>query len=321
MENNIIAIYALVKDKQLEELKKEFTSYEIKQKHELAEDDYSRIEIVYGWDNELSDRYTKGQLSALKWVQKETAGLDSLPLSLKENPRIIVSNVSGIHAVPIAENVFGYILGVARGLFQSKDYMNDKQWKKLELTGDLFSLKDKKILVMGTGSVGSQIGKVAKFYGMKTIGVNSNGREADYFDETLSIDNMTDVLKSIDFVVNTLPGTSSTRGIFDMDFFSKMNENSYYINVGRGDSVVESDLLIALKDQTIKAAYIDVATVEPLSMDSKLWELDNLLITPHTSGIVEHFREAIYPIFKENLVAYIDKGSIKKNEYNREKGY
>lgn len=318
---NIIAVYALIKDYQLEELVDKFNSYEIKQKHELTEEDFKRIEIVYGWDKELSDKYAEDALPTLKWVQKVTAGLDSLPQALRDNGEVIISNASGIHAIPISENVFAYMLGVARGMFQSKDYMKDKQWMKPELTGKLFSLADKVILVLGTGAVGSQIAKLAKFHGMKTIGVNSNGRTIEYFDKSVSTENVTEVLDSADFVVNTLPGTSQTKGIFNSEFFSKMNIKSYFINVGRGDSVIEQDLLDALTNNLIKGAYIDVAVQEPLPAESKLWEADNILITPHTSGIVEHFREAIYPIFKENLLNYTESGRVNLNEYNRSKGY
>lgn len=321
MKKPIIAVYGLIKDRQLEELKSIAQEYDVKTKSDIKEADYSLIQIVYGWDQNLTDKLTDNQLSSLKWIQKDTAGLDAIPLDIRESDNVLISNMSGIHAVPISENVIGYILGSARGIFSSVESKDYKKWKKQEITKEIFSLKDKKILIFGTGKIGQRIAKVSRFHEMHTFGVNSNGREIEFFEKVYDPKEVSKIIDSIDFVVNTMPRTPQTINLFNKNFFNKMKRESHFINVGRGESVNENDLVYALDNKIIRSAYIDVAEVEPIPESSSLWGAKNLVITPHTSGIVEHFRESTFPIFKENLISFLTTGSLKLNQYNRQKGY
>lgn len=91
---------------------------------------------------------------------------------------------------------------------------------------------------MGTGSIGSKIAKFAKFHGLKTLGTNSSGRDVDNFEETFDTNQLPNVIGSVNFIVNTLPGTSQTRVLYDKEFFKGMNQEGYFISVGRGDAVI-----------------------------------------------------------------------------------
>lgn len=318
MTKPILAVYAIIKDWQLKEITETAQEYEVKLKKDITEEDLSRIQIVYGWNKYLSEK--KDQLTQLRWIQKETAGLDSIPEEIRNNEHITISNMSGVHAVPITENVFGYIMSVARGIIAGIKSQQDKQWNK-DILSNMFSLKDKKILVYGTGAIGKEIARTAKFFQMTTLGVNSNGREITHYDQTYTMDDSLASLAEVDFVVNALPLTKVSKAYFNQVFFTKMKSSAYFINIGRGESVTNEDLLEALDKGQIAGAYLDVTAPEPLPEDSELWSGKNLVITPHVSGNVEHFREAIYPIFKENLDQYIQDKTIVINEYNRKKGY
>lgn len=318
MTKPILAVYAIIKDWQLKEITETAQEYEVKLKQDITEEDLSRIEIVYGWNKYLSEK--KDELTQLRWIQKETAGLDAIPEAVRNNEHITISNMSGVHAVPITENVFGYILSVARGIIAGIKSKQDKQWNK-DILSNMFSLKDKKILVYGTGAIGKEIARTAKFFQMTTLGVNSNGREITHYDQTYTMDDSLVSLGEVDFVVNALPLTKVSKAFFNQSFFSKMKSSAYFINIGRGESVTNEDLLEALDKEHLAGAYLDVTDPEPLPENSALWSGKNLVITPHVSGNVEHFREAIYPIFKENLDQYVQDKTIVINEYNRKKGY
>lgn len=314
----ILAVYALIKEWQLEELKQVAVNYEIKLQEDIRSADLARIEIVYGWNAFLSEN--KDKLKSLKWIQKDTAGLDSIPVSFRNNDQILISNMSGIHAVPITENVFGYIMSWARGIIPAIANQAHNEWDS-SISRDMFSLKDKSIIVYGAGSIGIEIARTAKYFGMKTYGVNSNGRSVEYFDQCFTMDTVVEVLSQATVVVNALPLTSTSKHYFNMTFFNNMNNKAIFINIGRGESVVDLDLQHALEEGFIQAAYIDVTSSEPLPVDSPLWTTKNLTITPHVSGIVEHFRDEIYPIFKVNLDSYLMDQTIVKNVYSRSKGY
>lgn len=314
----ILAVYALIKEWQLEELKQVAVNYEIKLQEDISSEDLARIEIVYGWNAFLSEN--KDKLRSLKWIQKDTAGLDSIPASIRNNDQILISNMSGIHAVPITENVFGYIMSWARGIIPAITNQAHNQWDS-SISTKMFSLKDKSIIVYGAGNIGIEIARTAKFFGMKTYGVNSNGRPVEYFDQCFTMDTIIEVLPQSTVVVNALPLTVISKHYFNETFFNNMNHKSLFINIGRGESVVDHDLQQALEEEVIQAAYIDVTSPEPLPEDSPLWQTKNLTITPHVSGIVEHFRDEIYPIFKDNLDQYLIDQTLVKNVYSRSKGY
>lgn len=318
MSKPIIAIYAITKEWQLEEIKDTAKGYVVKTKEEIHSEDIKNIEIVYGWSSQLNENESK--LSQLKWVQKDTAGLDAIPEDVRNNENILISNMSGVHAVPITENIFGYLLGVARGIIPGIKSQSNNQWDKHIMT-NMFSLKDKKILVYGTGAIGKEIARTSKFFEMKTYGVNSNGRSIQYFDNTYTMESSIEVLEEVDFVINALPLTKASKSYFDNNIFTVMKKSAYFINIGRGESVNDNDLMEVLEDDKIAGAYLDVTSPEPLPESSKLWQTKNLVITPHVSGNVEHFRDMIYPIFKENLDSYLENGTLVRNEYNKKKGY
>lgn len=314
----ILAVYALIKEWQLEELKKAAVNYEVKLKDDIKEEDLARIEIVYGWNSFLSEN--KEKLTSLLWIQKDTAGLDAIPEEIRQNEQIKISNMSGVHAVPITENVFGFILGWARAIIPAIPHQQAQQWES-KVAEPMFSLKDKSILVFGAGSIGKEIAHTAKFFKMTTYGVNSNGRPVEHFDQCYSMDTVSEVLPKSDIVVNALPLTDSSKHYYNEDFFKQMSETGLFINIGRGESVVSTDLQKALEEGMIQAAYLDVTSPEPLPSDSPLWHTKNLIITPHVSGRVEHFRDEIYPIFKENLDSFLKDRTLVRNEFSQSKGY
>ncbi|XJS09740.1 NAD(P)-dependent oxidoreductase [Aerococcaceae bacterium WGS1372] len=318
MSKAILAVYALIKDWQLEELEQTAVNYDVKLKDDITEEDLSKIEIIYGWNKDLSEN--KDKLSSLLWIQKDTAGLDSIPEVIRSNENILISNMSGVHAIPITENVFGFILAWARGIIQGAANQRTKQWES-SIGKQMFSMKDKSILVYGAGSIGMEIARTAKFFGMKTYGVNSNGRSVECFDKCFTMDTVDDILASVNIVVNALPLTDASKHYYNESFFNKMNKEGLFINIGRGESVVDEDLKQALEEGIIQGAYLDVTSPEPLPADSSLWDTRNLVITPHVSGMVEHFRDEIYPIFKENLDSFLKNQTLVRNEYSRSKGY
>lgn len=277
------------------------------------------IEIIYSWQrNEEADQFIKDQNNQVKWVQTASAGIDYLPLDVLEERNILLTNASGIHAYGIAESVFGMLLSYTRSIGKAVIAQQNSEWIG---RFPLRELKGKTMMIVGTGQIGRQTGKLAKAFGMKTVGINRSGRHAQHMDEQYTQKSIEEVIDQADVVVNILPLTEETEKMFNARLFKKMNETSIFINVGRGDTVDTDDLIDALEENEIEFAALDVFHEEPLPEDHPLWAREDVLITPHFSGMLEDYDKSLFPIFEENLKAYINNEELPINLVDYTKGY
>ena len=190
------------------------------------------------------------------------------------------------------------------------------------------TLKNKTLLIIGYGNNGISLAKKARSFNMKKIiavkrKINEDFPGKDLVDEYFALENLPDnKIYEADYIYATLPETKETINIFDMNFFGKMNKNSVFINVGRGNAVVEDDIVEALEKNKIRGALLDVTPLEPLKKESKLYNFtpDKLLITNHSLCINEDTFETGMEFFYENLKNYLKTGNPltivdKKREY------
>lgn len=157
---------------------------------------------------------------------------------------------------------------------------------------------------------------------MTVLGVRNSHKIEDFIDKMFTSDQLNNVLPQCDYVVVTLPLTKETHHLFGTEQFKLMKPSSFLINIGRGEIIVEEDLISALRSEEIAGAGLDVFEKEPLSEDSPLWELDNVIITPHTAGSTEHYdKRVMEDIFIPNLKKFIQGESPAINLVNYAKGY
>lgn len=170
--------------------------------------------------------------------------------------------------------------------------------------------------------IGKETAKIAKAFGMKVLGVRHSGNPLEFVDEMYTTDQLNVFLPNCDYVVVTLPLTQKTSRLFGAVQFKQMKPSAFFINIGRGEIVVESELIQALKEGTIAGAGLDVFEKEPLHLDSPLWEMDNVIITPHTSGSTEYYdQRVIENILIPNLKNYIAGYQPSINLVDYSKGY
>ncbi len=258
-------------------------------------------------------------LTNIKWIHVSSAGVDRLAQELK-NSSIIITNSSGVHPIPISEHVLGFMLMFARQLNKSyKAQILDKKWSR-EIKG-IFELYRKTAGIIGMGRVGSQITRLTKALGMRVLAVTRQKHEKQEFvDKLFTYKDLDIVLKEADFVINSLPATSETFHLFNADKFSKMKRSAYFINIGRGKTVKEDDLIDVLTKRKIAGAGLDVFETEPLSPKNRLWKLDNVIITPHISGWTPFYMDRVINIFCANLKAFLANKPL-PNEIDKQKGY
>lgn len=315
---SIIAISNLIKDHQLQNVKETASDYQVVLAEDLTEDDYSHIEVLYGFDRAVVDKITATKNNQLRWLQLHTAGTNQVPDELWEEKQVTITTMSGIHATPIMETVYGYLLMFYRGLDYFYQEQSEAHWGRYR---DLKSLDDKTILLYGTGHIAQKIAEVGHAMDARVWGVNTTGHDAPHFDQTYSQESVLDVLDQADVVINTLPGTNATEKLFDADFFQRVKPGIVFINIGRGQAVDEKALLEAVQSERVSHAGLDVFDTEPLPSDHPFWQEPRIFVTPHISGTVEHFADECYRIFQQNLNSYLETGQPTINVVDKEKRY
>lgn len=315
MTKPIIFLQREFRDEFIEKIQTLAPDYQIKT--ELTEDDLPSVEISVGWPKKFSEQLLSSD--QLKWVQSISAGVDYLPLNDFSKREVLLSNGSGIHALSISEHIIGVLLGYYRGLNESVKKQEQKVWAQESIHYD--QLSGKNLLVVGTGHIGQQLSKSIHSLGVNVYGINTTGHPAEGFVETYSIKNMAKIVPEMDIVVGILPGTHETYNIFNSDIFGKMKKTSIFINVGRGDTVHTKELISALEEKQFAFAALDVFEEEPLPENNPLWTFDNVLITPHISGMTVDFQNKFMKIFLANLKSYLSDGELSVNQVKLTRGY
>ena len=275
-------------------------------------------EIIAGWKKGIEEVCLSPH-SKLKWLQTWSAGVNNLPLQSLESRNIIVTSANGVHAYPISETIFAFMLGLTRKIHT---YVNNQQARKWHHSGMKLEMHEKTVGIIGVGTIGKEVAKIAKAFGMKVLGVRHSGMRQQFVDEMYTTNQLNEILPSCDYVVVTLPLTKETHRLFGSKQFDLMKSSAFFINIGRGEIVNEEALIHALREGIIAGAGLDVFEREPLSVDSPLWDMENVIITPHTSGSTEHYNQRVIKnILIPNLKDYISGIQPSVNLVDFSKGY
>jgi phosphoglycerate dehydrogenase-like enzyme len=275
-------------------------------------------EIIAGWKKGIEENCLAAD-SKLKWLQTWSAGVDSLPLDKFRARNMFITSANGVHAYPISETIFALMLGLTRKIHT---YVKNQQSKTWHHAGMNLEMHKKTVGILGVGAIGKEVAKIAKAFSMNVLGVRQSGKPEEFVDEMFTTDQLTSLLPSCDYVVVTLPLTRETKGLFGAEQFKQMKPSAFFINVGRGAIVVEDELIHALEIGQIAGAGLDVFEKEPLNEASPLWEMENVIITPHTSGSTEHYtKRVIEDILIPNLKDYISGTEPSINLVDFSKGY
>ena len=253
----------------------------------------------------------------IKWFHSLAAGIEKLFKidNLINNDNIIISNSKGAYSDSLGEIGITAMMYFAYHIYPYIEYQLKKQWTPLVNT----TLSKRKLLILGYGNNGISLAKKAKAaFDMKINAVkkriSDNFIGKEYLENIYTFDNLPDkIINEADYIYATLPETKETINIFDLNFFKKMNKNAVFINVGRGNAVVEDDIIYALNNDIIKGAVLDVTPEEPLKSDSKLYNLspNKLLLTNHTLCFNTDIVDMGFDFFYDNLESYLKDGMPK----------
>lgn len=256
----------------------------------------------------------------LELLQLNIAGADRYvkPGILAKNTKL--TNATGAYSQAVAEHGAAMMFMLQKKLHLYRDAQKKHDWTDY---GTVSSIEGARVVVMGLGDIGCYFARIVKSMGAYVIGVKRRASaKPDCVDELYTMDKLDELLPTADVVFSVLPGTPATTHIYNAERFKLMKKSAIFINCGRGAAVENAVLYEALANGEIASAAIDVSEVEPLGADSPLWELDNLMITPHVSGYyhLPQTFERIVDIASDNLSRYL-KGEELRNVVDFETGY
>ncbi len=283
--------------------------------------DYAQITIMLGWQPDLSTAVLESPNSALKWVQTLSAGVDYLPLAKLQAHHILVTNMSGIHAVPISQTVILYALYFMRDFPILLDNARQATWTPRPALANALTLEGTTWTIFGTGHIGSELARLLQAFHVRVNGVNRTGHPVANFEHTFAQADWQQAVASADVVVNVMPLTNETTHFYNQAFFDYLQNLYLFINVGRGKSVDTSALVEALHTHHVQHAALDVFEQEPLAPDNPLWQLSNVILTPHYSPQMKHLGRAQHKLFLGNLQKFLSQDTSLKNQVDLTKGY
>lgn len=257
------------------------------------------------------------QASKLRWFQCTGAGVDSIFPIRDRIGHIVVTNARGIHGDIIADFVMA---GATMLHWNFRSFLREQAERKWN-PRFVAPLADKTLGVVGLGSIGATIAQRAKSAGMTVVGSKREiSVSVEGVDRLFASNELDELLPLCDFVVLALPATAETVGIIGAAEIARMRRDAFLINIARGNVVVEAELIKALREGAIAGAMLDVFEREPLPQNSPLWDMPNVIVTPHVAGSPANYTERVFSIFAENIERFL-KGELLKNIVDLERGY
>lgn len=237
------------------------------------------------------------EFKKLRTIQLTSAGLDRVPLDYINEKGIQLFNARGVYSIPMAEWAILKILEIYK---KSRVFYKNQEQHKWEKQRDILELTDKTAVIIGYGNVGKEIAKRLKAFGVNVISVDRQVKEDDYVNESILIDDLDAALNKSDIIILTLPLTDETRHLINKEKIKVMKDNAALINVSRGGIIDETALIESLIEDKFLRVALDVFEEEPLN-ESPLWDLEQVIITPHNSFVSDKVNERLFELMIENL--------------------
>jgi phosphoglycerate dehydrogenase-like enzyme len=259
----------------------------------------------------------------IKWFQLWYAGADWLQkIPGAADLPVMITTASGVHGEQMTEHLFGLLFAWNRRFPRAFAAQARHEWAAFKHS-EMATLAGKTMLILGYGTIGERVARAAEVFGMKVIGVRRTSPAGASATGSVRIESyaaLPSLLPQVDLVVNILPFTEETRGLFGEREFSMMKRTALYANIGRGATVDETALVDALSSGAIAGAVLDVASEEPLPASSPLWDLPNVILTSHYSGFHPRYDELVLGVFLDNLGRYV-RGEELRNVVDKKLGY
>jgi len=281
--------------------------------------DIRDADVYVGW----LDRKVFLAAKKLKWIQSPSSGINyylAIPELVESD--VLLTSARGTHGACLAESVFAMILAFTR---QIKNFIVDQQehdWRQRALRSGMVELTGTTMGIIGFGMVGRAVAKRAQAFDMPIVAVDMfPGDKPEYVNELWGLDHLDELLRMSDYVVVTVPYTEDTHGMIGAEEMAQMKSSALLVGISRGKIIDEGALAQALRTGELAGAALDVFAKEPLPEDSELWDIENLLITPHVAGGTQYEGERVIEILKENLRRFVNGDLPLRNQIDKQQGF
>jgi len=278
-------------------------------------------EVLIGWQLR-AEQFRAAR--KLRWIHATTAAVHQLMFPELVASDVRVTNSTSIHGPVVAEHAIALVFALAKGLHFAVRYQAQRHWGQQDLWCSALRPREvagAKLGVIGLGAIGRECVRLAKALGMRVLALREHVEKgSDGADKVFGPDELRELLAEAEYVLLAAPLTGKTRALFNDITFSQMRTDACFLNVSRGDLVDEAAMERALRSRKIRAAALDVFQTEPLPSESPLWDLENLLITPHSAALTDKLWDRHYIRITENLRRYMA-GDPLLGEVDKRRGY
>lgn len=275
-----------------------------------SEEELMRIcpdaEALCCWAMDCPSRWIEGAKS-LKWIQSLSAGTEGLDPVRKSRPDVVITKMTGVFCLPMAETAVMYMLMLLRGMPFFIRSAQKHAWVKPPIGSSPREAAGLTAGIVGMGEIGDHIAEKCRALGMKVLGCRRTPTGEEKADRMYPLSDIKEMLPLCDMVVSLVPASPQSRRMFGAELFGSFKQGSYFISMGRGAAVDEEALAEALRSGKLAGAALDVFEKEPLPEDSPLWDMDNVIITPHTSAVSPANMERAADTICENLNRFVNK--------------
>jgi D-2-hydroxyacid dehydrogenase (NADP+) len=281
-----------------ERLQGEFPALRIHAAEDLAAVpvDLSPIKALIAFGMSIDDDLMR-RLDRLEWIQSLATGVDHFLRCPTVRPGVLITSGRGIHGPPMREMTVYLMQSLAHNVRQQVTDQHNHVWQRRFWP----LLCGKTAVIVGMGVAGSAIGELLKAFGMKVIGVTRTPRAIAGFDDVVARDRLAEVARQADYVIGILPASAGNIGTIGREVFAAMKPSAFFVNVGRGETVDEAALIEALRSRQIAGAGLDVFQSEPPTNDNPLWDMPNVVATPHVGGYFLEYEDFVMPLVIENM--------------------
>jgi phosphoglycerate dehydrogenase-like enzyme len=280
-------------------------------------------DVIVGFNSEICNPKILDNAKQLRWISSLAAGVElCMAVPSVRSRDLLVTNMRGVDSAAIGEHAVALTMALAHGLDTFAVDTSKGVWNGAHGVGTPMQvLEGKTMLVVGLGGIGTEVAKRAYGLGMKVVATRDNDRNKPDFVSYVGLANeMQTLAKSADVIVNCVPLTPQTTGMYNAAFFANLKPTAFFINVARGASAVTDDLTSALNEHRLAGAGLDVVDPEPLPRDNPLWRAPHVIITPHISSRSDLPGEARWTLAVENLRRYVN-GEKMLSVVDLSKGY
>ena len=250
----------------------------------------------------------------LKWIHIGAAGVDENLFNDIIKSKVMITNAKGINSRPVAEFIMSQILYFSKRIKECQDFKQNRTWNQWQLAKMTTQLSESTLGIVGYGEIGKELSKLAKSFGMRVLATRRLQKKEEnkkYVDALLPMDQLHRVAKESDFLSIACPLTPMTENMINKNIFKLMKNTAHIINTSRGKIINENDLISAIQKKDIKGAALDVFSAEPLDSKSKLFDFENVLLSPHIAGNFSSYQELMMKQFGDMLIKHINNKALK----------